>query len=264
MNPTTDTTRRSTFAGLLLFALTLFIGLTSVTPASAQAYCPPNRRDCLVFVAKLSDSKMSPAQKAFYNFLEFGASTTAALILAPRYRKVHLVEGTSADREALWKKLDQVSRNSSVWAVDMVFVSHGLTGAVQFNNQTVNMSTIRDDIKSKIPYAYRKKLRAVFDTSCYSASHRSYWISAGFKTASGSRRIYADSIVTYPLLLSAWANYSTFQHSVQIANGADPMRVIDNAAKNVLRSWGYAKWWDVDSYRYLSGSISLRIYHRPY
>lgn len=267
MNPTpaknATVTRRSTFAGMLLGALALLFGLTSAAPAAAQTYCPTYRRDCVVFVAKLSSSKMSPVQKAFYDFVQFSASGMALTTLTPRYRKVHVVEGSAATREALWKKLDQVSRNGDIWAVDLIFVGHGLDAGVQFTDQTVAMSVVRDDIL-QVPSYYRKKLRVVFDTSCYSSSHRAYWIGAGFKSASGSRRIYADSIASYPAFLMAWASNGTFYDSVQAANAADPARLIDQAAKQVLLSWGYSKWWDVDSYRLVSGSYGMRIYHRPY
>jgi hypothetical protein len=257
---TNSINRRSVLTAALVF----IVGLLGLQPASAQTYCPTYRRDCLVYIADLTSVNQSNAQKALYQALEFGAHGTAVTILTPYYRKVHVVKGWLATRAQLSSRLNSITADGNVWAVDLVFVGHGLTNEVVFSDQQVSMATVRNDILNKVPYIQRLKLRSVFDTSCYSSSHRSYWLGAGFKMASGSVAIYADSAASYPAFLQAWVSGMTFSQSVSVANYADPGRVLDQGAALLLKSWGYSKWWDVNSFRYVSGQGGLRIWHRPY
>ena len=60
----------------------------------------------------------------------------------------------------------------------------------------------------------------VFSTACFGESHRTAWREAGFKTVSGSKKIYADSAASYVPFLSAWAVGGTFGASVLAANVA--------------------------------------------
>ena len=64
---------------------------------------------------------------------------------------------------------------------------------------------MRDRIRAGLTLADRAKLRMVFSTACFGASHRMAWREAGFKTVSGSREIYADSASSYLPFLSSWA-----------------------------------------------------------
>jgi hypothetical protein len=149
-----------------------------------------------------------------------------------------------------------------VRAVDLVFVTHGLSGEVSFSDQRVSMTSVRNDILAGRTTAQRAKLRMVFSTACYGESHRVRWIGAGFKAVSGSRAIYADSATSYLPFLISWANGSTFNQAVTNANNADLLRLQDAAAKPILYFAGFANWNDVDSYRLVMGStaaLNLRI-----
>lgn len=245
-------------APLALAALTT---LALGSQPAAETPVSKSQREALVFIADLSQG--SPAQQAFYDFVEFGARSLAQINLAPNYNLVTFVEGASATRARLSDRLRDIAAKSNVRAVDLFFVTHGLSGSVKFSDQTVSMTTLRNDITSKLSTSQRAKLRMVFSTACFGSSHNTSWLQAGFKVASGSRRIYADSAVSYLPFLVAWANGSTFSSSVAVANAADVGNAVDEAAKVVLFFAGLSNWFDVDSHRLIAGSSGLRISTMP-
>jgi hypothetical protein len=235
----------------------------TILAASASAVpVSKSQRELLLFIANLAPSQPGPAQ-AFYNFVEFAAQSLATTALAPQYNQIHVVTGSQATLANLVSKLSQIAGKTNVKALDLIFVTHGLSGSVAFSNGTSSITTVSNAIKSGLTAAKRAKLRMVFSTACYGASHNAGWLSAGFKAASGSKKIYADSALSFPAFLGAWALNMTFSQSVSAANLADAAHVQDTAAKGVLFAAGYSNWSDVDSTRVVAGNGSIRISTMP-
>lgn len=216
------------------------------------------QRDAVVFLANLAPTEQ-PA-KAFFEFVGFSAEG-AVTALTPVYRRVHLVKGRNATLAALVSQLNTATSNSAVKAVDLIFVTHGLSNEVVFSDVRTTMDGVRQAIANGLSATDRAKLRAVFSTACYGASHRADWIGAGFNVVSGSRKIYADSAVSYGAFLAAWASGQSFSSAIGIANGSDPLDAQDKAATPVLRQFGFSEEQakDVDSTRVISGTGALTI-----
>ena len=252
----------STLSNLFRKLAIVGLGIVAIAhPAQATTTVAKSQREALVFIANLSQG--SAAQQAFYDFVEFSAKFLAVTTLGPQYSKITVVEGSAAKRAALSDKLDSITNKSTVKAVDLIFVTHGLTGSVKFTDTTVSMTTVKNDIIAKLTTAQRAKLRMVFSTACFGESHRARWIEAGFKTASGSKKIYADSAVSYLPFLVSWASGGTFANAVDAANAADVGNAVDLAASAVLFAAGSSSFDQVDSHRLRSGSTSLRISTMP-
>ena len=217
------------------------------------------QRDAVVFLSNLAPTDQ-PA-KAFYEFVAFSAEG-AVPVLTPVYRKVHLVKGADATLTALVSTLNAAASVSSVRAVDLIFVTHGVSDKVVFSPaDRVTMFAVRHAIVNGLSAAKRAKLRAVFSTACFGALHRGEWQNAGFNVASGSRKIYADSALSYGAFLSAWASGQSFSSAVGIANASDPLDAQDKAATPVLRQFGFseAEAKEVDSTRVIVGTGALTI-----
>lgn len=244
--------------------LALSLALLVLTATQAQAAIPVTKaqRQAVVFVTDLSQG--SPAAQAFYDLVEFGAAGLTVPTLGPRYANVTIVQGAAATRTRLRTTLKAAASASGVKAVDLVFVTHGLSGNVVFSGSSipVAMTAVRDDIQGALTAGERAKLRMVFSTACFGASHNARWLEAGFKVASGGKRIYADSATSYPAFLGTWALGATFGVAVAAANASDPLRLQDNAAEVLLRNEGFPNP-DVDSTRVVSGASSLTIATMP-
>ena len=104
----------------------------------------------------------------------------------------------------------------------------------------------------------------VFSTACFGESHRTAWREAGFKTVSGSKKIYADSAASYVPFLSAWAVGGTFGASVLAANVAGAPSGWDQAASAWYLSRGKpVEASQIDSFRLTSGATGLTIGTMP-
>lgn len=217
------------------------------------------QRDVVLFLANLAP-RQEP-QKSFYEFVSFSAESLGVGFTEPQYRAVHLVKGQNATFAALANRLNTVASNTAVRAVDLIFVTHGLDEGVLFSDVEKTMAEVRQDIVQKLTAADRAKLRAVFSTACFGSTHLREWINAGFKMASGSRLIYADSGTSYPAFLIAWTAGQSFGAAVKAANDSDPLRLQDKAAVSVLRSFGFSEQAAsrVDSVRVTLGNAALSI-----
>lgn len=239
---------------LLLAVAGLFALMAPVNAASVSK----SQRNAVVFVANLSQG--SALEQAFYTVVQFAAVSIAQTALSPQYNHVKVVHGDDATLSHLSSALEGEADRSGSKAVDLIFVTHGLTDRVLFSNGKKSMSTVRDYILSHLEGTQRGKLRIVFSTACIGASHRGEWRDAGFKAVSGSTGIYADSATSYPAFLGAWVVGAKFSDAVAAANNADPLRTSDNAARLWFNSQGKPeKANQVDSHRVISGNGDLKI-----
>ncbi len=211
-----------------------------------------SQRDLLVFIADLSKDSTKEL-KTLYDTIEAAAEAVATGALKDHYRKVHVVKGADATRAGFSDKLKTIAADSAVKAVDVIFVTHGLSQSVYFSDGGVGINRVKDDIVNKLSASHRAKLRVLFSTACYGSTHLSGWLQAGFKVASGSKLIYADSAVSFPVFVTSWSSGNTFAKVVADANKSDPLDAQDNIAKQVL------KRNDVDSTRVISGKGDITI-----
>ncbi|MGI0486560.1 hypothetical protein ACN4EK_14060 [Pantanalinema rosaneae CENA516] len=217
----------------------------------------------VIHLITLSEA-MDGANKLLYEAVEMGASLASNTMLGPNYGKVHLLEKDQATLSNLCHQLEQVAAKSSVKAVDLLISPHGLNNRIYFYpNEGVAMAMVADKLKS-IPEMYRRKFRMVFSTACYGASHIDEWLDGGFQVASGSEKIYADSLLSFPAFLGTWVLGGSFQEAINAANAADPLRIQDRLASAKFDAEGisqYAK--DVNSYRRVGGNGNLHISSLP-
>lgn len=235
--------------------------LVSAAPAGATTPVSKAQREVVVFSPGLAQG--TPLERAFYDFVEFNAISLATVTLGTRYNAVHVVKGAAATRNGLASKLNEIASRTSIRAVDMVFVTHGLSNEVVLADGNWSMVSVRDRIRLVLSAADRAKLRMVFSTACFGAAHRTAWREAGFKTVSGSRQVYADSAASYLPFLSAWAVGGTFGASVLAANAAGSASTWDAAAAAMFFARGSQFATQVDSFRLTSGATGLTISTMP-
>jgi hypothetical protein len=250
---------------LLLCGLTAVLAsfaAVAARPASAATTVTKSQRELVVFSPGLAQG--TALESAFYDFVEINAVVLATATLGTRYSTVHIVRGAAATRAGLANALDTAASKSTIRAVDLVFVTHGATDEVLLSDARWTIGQVRDRIRTGLTLADRAKLRMVFSTACFGASHRTAWREAGFRTVSGSRQIYADSAASYLPFLSSWALGGTFAASVTAANVAGAPSGWDQAASAWYLSRGKpVEAGQIDSFRLTSGSTGLTIGTMP-
>lgn len=246
---------------LLALALLAIAFLAPATAADAAIPVSKAQREVVVFSPGLAQG--DALESAFYDFVELNAIAIATATLGTRYNVVHIVRGAAATRGGLASKLNEIASKTTVRAVDLVFVTHGLDNEVSLADGLWTIGQVRDRIRAVLSVADRTKLRMVFSTACFGASHRTGWREAGFKTVSGSRQVYADSAASYLPFLGAWAVGGTFGASVTAANVAGAPSGWDQAAAAWFAVRGSAFATQVDSFRLTSGATGLTISTMP-
>jgi len=245
---------------IFLSTMAVIVAISFVSaPAFGQFYVSKSQRELLVF-SNLTPS--DPQLTTFYNFVEFSAQSLAAVTLGSGYNRIWMVNGAGATRSNLRAWLNYLGSRSNVRAVDMIFVTHGLSDGMKFAEGTYTASDVATYLRNTIPSSRRAKLRMCFSTACFGASHRQAWRDVGFKAVSGSREVYADSALSYQPFLTGWRTYNTFRNSVNFANAADPGRVQDSIASSLLWMAGSSAWDEVDSFRIRQGYTSSIRLHR--
>ena len=203
------------------------------------------------------------AERALYEFIESSTETLTRSILGPVYRRMTFLKGSAATLPGLVDALGTASGRPGIEAVDLLFTTHGTGNKVLLAEGQLADTAVRDAVRTLSP-AKRAKLRIVFSTACFGATHLDSWIGAGFTEASGAEGIYADSAVSYAPFLVAWAAERTFAQAVAAANAADVLDAADNVAKAFYLAQNKpdsaAK---IDSDRVRAGTGTSRIYSTP-
>ncbi len=196
--------------GLLALGL---LGLAAAAPkAQAQLTAvSKSQREIIILQAEMGDD-------FFYNFLEQQGVAMAVSKFTPVYNRVRVLSGANATLTGLKNELAAATSIGSVKAVDLLFMTHGDDEAMKFTNAWKSTWQVRDFLMNNISDAQRAKFRMVFSTACFSGSHRNQWLQAGFKCASGSVGIYADSNGSFDPFLNSWSTGKSFTQSVSDAN----------------------------------------------
>ncbi len=222
----------------------------------------------LVQITYLSDGITDPAERFLYQFIESGSNGLVDLHLANSYRRIHRITGNQATLANLVSKLDLAASRSSTLAVDLIVCTHGGSRNRIFFKDSGERGTtgtaVKDAIVNGLSDSRRAKLRMLFSTACFGNSHTRSWIQAGFKVASGSEGIYADSQASMSPFMNAWSQEKTFEECIKKANDGDIGNVADNLAKEFYRVKNMPDAAnEVNSNRLIRGNQLIRIYSSP-
>ena len=256
----------------LLFTLVCIIAL--LLPLVAGAKVSKSERD-LILVAHLdmSDDTESEFWNKVYTFIESQGIRTAKKHLDAQYRKVHVIQtktkdkNTKATRDDVIKLLSKVTGRKGTKAVDVIWMTHGHPkGKISLQKPSGGGNTkfsvgeqLAPKIKSAIGKTGQQKLRVLYSTACFGASAIEGWRSVGFKVVSGGRKVYTDSASSQPKFLKAWKKGKSFKNAVANANRAQKVDFWD---KLLALSKRYKKD-DLDSYRELKGKGCIAIDSNP-
>ncbi len=190
----------------------------------------------------------------FYEWVEAGAQAETKNRIVPIYGRVELLTGAKATLARLNAVLGQAATSTKVKAIDVFINLHGSDGALTFFDGTHAVSSIRDKINSI--KGVREKLRAFNSSACYGATHVKDLLGAGFKVASGARRVNANGGYDFHTFLSAWGNNEAYFSAQEKGNDPKWIKFYDDMAIK----WGLS---DVDSYKLVEGKSDLTISAEP-
>jgi hypothetical protein len=202
--------------------------------------------------------------RPLYQFIEASAETLTTPLLTTSYARITFLKDARASLAGFVHALKLSTDRPGVEAVDVLFTTHGHTDRLVFEDGGYREGEVLDALVQGIPADGRAKLRILFSTACFGASHRDMWRDAGFTEVAGSVGIYADAAVSYPAFLTTWALGQTFAQAVDAANAADVGDLADEAARAYYRARGKPDYaTEVNCTRRRSGPGTTRVHTKP-
>lgn len=226
-----------------LFAL-LASALSSVT---AFAAVNANQR-ALVVVSEL-DEHSYPELRPLYTALEAITVSVPRNLLSATYASTKILNGESATLSNLKETLYRLAANPNIKAIDMIVNTHGLDEELFFHDGGRTMSHIQEELLSPdAPFntahtrAMKRKLRMLYSTACFGASHNNEWNAIGFDVSAGAIGVNVNAEAEYGGVLGAWAAGTPFSTGFAISNTDaalavtdGPLRLAGQLAGNFLR-----------------------------
>lgn len=236
------------------------LAIIALTAINAEARIDKEDR-VLVVVSELQ--RHGPENlRSLYGIIENLTSTTTSAVLGDDYKRIHYLKRSQATVANFRSLLQALSKDSSIKAIDVIFSLHGSDNRVAFYEGSVSMSSLTSQIlatsanmTSAQVATMRKKLRMIYNLSCFGRSHNDDFIQMGFDVSVGSRGINANSEGEFPSALSTWSFNWKFIDTFNISN----TDVALTAADTPVRMLGIA----ADSKKFFLGRTDLTISTDP-
>jgi len=193
-------------------------------------------------------------RRFFYEFVEAAAHAETKNRIKPLYGKVILLSGVEATLKSLQQAVETAAAATTVKAVDLFLHLHGSPGGLSLRDGHYSTAKLGDTLRAT--KGLSEKLRALNSTACWGSTHLKDFLAAGFKVASGSRKVNANGAHDTPTFLNLWGKGATYFEAQEKGNDPRWIKFYDNIAA----SWGMGA---VDSYKEIEGNSDLTISDAP-
>ncbi|HEX8369864.1 MAG TPA: hypothetical protein VF604_15065 [Pyrinomonadaceae bacterium] len=190
-----------------------------------------------------------------YRFIDASGALAAGL-LAINYGQYRKLDGKNATRARFLDALENLGKDASVRAIDVLVMIHGLDKKLVFFDETYHTPQLAAEIRA---LNLSNKLRLFYSTACYGFSHADDFVDAGFKAAVGAKKVNANAAAEVPVLFTMWAGGARLGNAV--GAGASPITRLpaDQAARwfGRINKTGWRD--DVNSDKIIIGNDSIKI-----
>ncbi|MBL7201636.1 MAG: hypothetical protein ISS56_15965 [Anaerolineae bacterium] len=166
--------------------------------------------------------------KWLYQWLDANALNVATVMLGALYRRVYTLTGEEVTAANLVEQLETLAADPKTKAIDVLINLHGWTGKLWFVEGPVIVKDLADLIAGK---HLERKLRLLYSTACYGATHAPDLVRAGFRVASGAVGVNANGAHDYPTQLLYWAMGATYKSALAAGNNKLITAVYDELAR---------------------------------
>jgi hypothetical protein len=245
------------------------LGLSLLTINAHAALEKVKKSERVLVVVSELDSGGMPELTALYTALEDLTRFSTEGILGASYQEIYYLTNAGASLSEFKDKIHELADDEKVKAIDVIMSLHGTTEKLLFDDGLWRMSTIAENfhpvttVQDRVKKILRKKkMRMLYNLSCFGSSHRDDFISMGFDVVNGSMDVNANSAVEYAPALVAWAgrigfkdSFSASNNDVALAMNDAPIRLAGQLANNALKKTNSKKLFSAKS----NGSVNLKI-----
>jgi hypothetical protein len=202
----------------------------------------------LFVVVNLSTGGDERLQKV-YEWLDPRAVDVAKWLLGPYYQRFMKLDGENVTSDIFMMGLQQLADDPQIEAIDVLLCLHGSPGRLRFDDGFIRSKDLGDRLREA---QLANKLRLLYSTACYGATHAPDLVRGGFKVASGALGICTNGMYDYPAQLDHWRDGHTYYGAVKAGNNKIGIALCDN----VFRQLGLD---DVNSKKEIFGKRYTRI-----
>ncbi len=219
--------------------ITLTIAALLLTLTSNQAQARIDKQDRVLVVVSELQTHGPQNLRGLYRAIEDLTQVSTSVILGDDYRQVHMLKGANATVANFKSRLQTLSKDPSVKAIDVIFSLHGATNKVYFREGGVEMSSLLNQMTSTSASmtaaqitTMKRKLRMMYNLSCFGQSHNNEFRSMGFDVSVGSVGVNANSEAEYASVLTQWSfnwkfidTFNATNNDVALAIADQPVRL---------------------------------------
>jgi hypothetical protein len=212
-------------------ALIAFFLLT--TAAQSFAAVPSSRR-ALLIVTELNSTGIKELAPLYSTLETLTTGLPNLPVVRNNYGTIRVLRNNNATLANFRAQARSLALNPNIDAIDVILALHGqerkLTwsdGAVDMEDTVAFMNAANNVAEGSVRTSVRRKLRMVYNTSCFGASHRSMLLSIGFDAVVGSIGVNANAEAEYPSFLALWNLGQTFGASFGPTNTAPALALTD-------------------------------------
>ncbi len=184
-----------------------------------------------------------------YEWLDQNAINVAKVLMGLHYRQIDTLTGPDATGANFVNRIISLAQDPQTKVLDVFLHLHGLEDELFFEEGPIATSELKDQLKAA---ALKDRLRLLYSTACYGASHASDFVKAGFRVASGAKGINANGPYDYPAQLFSWGLGQTYRMTVKAGSHPIFLASLDGLAK----AFGFD---DMDSHKVIEGKVLTRI-----
>lgn len=249
--------------------LTLSIAaLALVLSVSAQAEITKTER-VLVVVSEL-DEHAPRESRDLYRTLENLTRAIPNGILASEYSRVIGQFDRSATSSNFVNLMRTLALDDRVQAVDVIMSLHGSTNKLYFFNGATRIADLSNSLlrattpaQQELVRKMKKKLRLMYNLSCFGDSVNEEFIAMGFDTSIGSIAVNANSDVEFPSFIGLWRLGFKVSEALAPTNNAAALFAHDGALITAGNLSGNSMLQAINSKKEIEGRSALRISSDP-
>lgn len=239
---------RTIYQGLLVV-----VAVLSFSAGAAETL--PSER-ALVLVTELAHA-VPEDRKQFYRLIETFASQQAGQYAERNYGTYVEIPGERATLQGVVDTLADLAHHSDIRAIDVLLEVHGGPGELFFRDGGKTGDAVTKAFAGKPEL--KKKLRALYSGACYGASHVATWLAAGFRVASGARKVNTNGMYDFPAFLKSWTAGESFATAQEKGNAPYWLKYFDDLAE---KKFGIGKG-EADSFKVVEGASAVTIQTPP-
>jgi len=201
----------------------------------------------LLVVANFSTGG-EPRFQWLYEWIDKNAVVVAEQLMKPHYGHIDTLAGANVTSSNFLNRIISLAQDPQTKVLDVFLNLHGSRGTLYFDDGSIASSYLKSQLQAA---NLKHRLRLLYSTACYGATHAPDFVEAGFRVASGAIGVNANQLYDYPIQLYHWGTYKTYRSAVKAGSSPALMTIQDNLAR--------AFFDDVNSEKIIEGKKHTRI-----